>query len=196
MKHAMILAVSLLALGNAPAMAADIPVKARPVVPVAAAYTWTGCYIGGSVGGKGARTSGTVDVGPTGTGVGLGAPGSIVLPGVTSSTLTLGGQLGCNWQSSNWVFGLEGDAHWQRWSRTTTLVGAQPFPFIAGDFYDIRSRWQASARGRIGYAWDRTLFYVTGGIAAAAGTFTFAPVTQRVKIETFEIMAKLNWKFI
>ena len=25
--------------------------------------------------------------------------------------------------------------------------------------------WQASARGRIGYAFDRTLFYVTGGAA-------------------------------
>src|SRR5262245_23218910 len=30
----------------APAMAADMPVKARPAPAVAAAYNWSGCYIG------------------------------------------------------------------------------------------------------------------------------------------------------
>jgi outer membrane immunogenic protein len=77
-----------------------------------------------------------------------------------------GGQVGCNWQAagSNWVFGIEGDADWQRWSVSRTL-GPSVSPFVAGDIFDIRSDWQASARGRIGYAFDRTLFYLTGGAA-------------------------------
>ena len=253
-----------------PAAAADLPVKARPMPAVAAAYNWTGCYIGGNVGGKWVRTSGSADVGPTGTGVGLGAPGSVLFGTADTSTLIFGGQVGCNYQApgSNWVFGVEGDADWQRWSRSNILAGAQPFPFIANDAFEWRSRWQASARGRIGYAWDRWMLYVTGGaaftnltvssnyiatgvfpasissesrtvwgptvgagfeyafaqnwsfglegryawygthrfngsplatvftptIGAAGGTFTFAPTSQSVKLETFEVMAKLNFK--
>ncbi len=61
---------SILIAGALPAVAADLPVKARPMAPVAMAYNWTGCYIGGNVGGKWVRTSGSVDIGPTGTGVG------------------------------------------------------------------------------------------------------------------------------
>ena len=49
-------AASIAAFG--PATAADLPVKARPVVvPI---YNWTGCYIGLSAGGKGIATSETV----------------------------------------------------------------------------------------------------------------------------------------
>ena len=35
------------------------------------------------------------------------------------------------------------------------------------DFYETTVRWQASARGRIGYAFDRVLLYATGGAAFA-----------------------------
>ena len=76
-----------------------------------------------------------------------------------------GGQVGCNWQSGNWVFGIEGDADGQRWSSSRILGPGQVTPLIPGDVYDIRSDWQASVRGRIGYAWDRTLLYATGGVA-------------------------------
>ena len=37
--------------------------------------------------------------------------------------------------------------------------------FVTGDTFDWRSNWQGSGRGRIGYAWDRFLLYVTGGAA-------------------------------
>jgi outer membrane immunogenic protein len=256
---------SILIAGALPAFAADLPVKARPMAPVmAAAYNWTGCYIGGNVGGKWVRTSGSVDV----AAAGVGAAGSVLLPAADTSTLIFGGQVGCNYQApgSNWVFGLEGDADWHRWSRTSTLVAPVPFPFIANDVFDIRSRWQASARGRIGYAWDRLMIYATGGAAftnvtvgtnfiatgvfpatvvsdsktilgatvgggfeyaftnnfsagiegryswygsqtynagllatvlpagAAPGAFTFAPAQQTYKLDTFEVMGKLNFK--
>src|SRR6266478_7684540 len=35
---------------TAPALAADMAVKARPVAPVAYAPSWTGCYVGGGGG--------------------------------------------------------------------------------------------------------------------------------------------------
>jgi outer membrane immunogenic protein len=99
-------------------------------------------------------------------------PATVASPGViatfghdNASTVIGGGQVGCNWQTGAWVFGIEGDAQAQRWSSTRTAgVGAIP-PFVPGDVFDLRSDWQASVRGRVGYAWDRTLLYVTGGAA-------------------------------
>ena len=63
------------------------------------------------------------------------------------------------------MFGVEGDAHAQRWSSFTALGAGSPVPFVTGDQFGLRSDWQASVRGRVGYAMDRTLFYVTGGVA-------------------------------
>lgn len=273
MKRALVAGLGMVAFSAMQASAADLPLKARPMAPIVTAFNWTGCHIGGNVGGKWVRTEGSVDVGPTlaTTGAGGTAPaalgGSILVPSGDTSTLIAGGQLGCDWQApgSNWVFGIEGDVDWQRWSRTTT-VGASVFPFVAGDSFDWRSRWQGSARGRIGYAWDRVLLYVTGGAAftdltvntnyiasgifpasinsqsqtiwgptvgggfeyaftnnftagiegrytwygthtyntgllattaattAGVTTFATAPTQQTVKLNTFEVMGKLNWK--
>ena len=53
----------------------------------------------------------------------------------------------------------------RRWSSLYTLGAGQPIPFVTGDQFGLRSDWQASVRGRVGYAMDRTLFYVTGGVA-------------------------------
>jgi outer membrane immunogenic protein len=161
MKRHLVLGASLLGLAIAPAFAADLPVKARPM-PVATVYNWSGCYIGGNAGGKWASTRDDVTVGATTA----TAASTASFDRATAGTFVGGGQIGCNWQQpgSNWVFGLEGDADWQRWSTTRTLGARVPI-FVLGDTFDARSDWQASARGRIGYAFDRTLFYVTGGAA-------------------------------
>jgi outer membrane immunogenic protein len=148
------------------AAAADMPMKA-PIYKAAPVqvFTWTGCYIGGNIGGKSARTSGSIDVvaatGPGGSSPARSAP----LDRTNAGTFIGGGQIGCNWQSGNWVFGIEGDADGQRWRSSRTLGAAVASPLIPGDTFDIRSDWQASVRGRIGYAWDRTLLYATGGVA-------------------------------
>jgi outer membrane immunogenic protein len=75
-----------------------------------------------------------------------------------------GGQIGYNWQVGQWVIGLEGDIDAQDFSRSR-VVGAAIGPFVAGDAFSLESKWQASVRGRIGYAWDRVLLYATGGVA-------------------------------
>jgi outer membrane immunogenic protein len=155
-------AVSLGGLGAA--SAADMAVKARPL-PVVVAYNWTGCYIGGNLGGKWARTGDVVNI-PAATGfAGPTAASTLDLGSANSSTFIGGGQIGCNWQTGRLVVGIEGDADAQNWKRTQTLVGVLPALFIPGDTFELRSTWQASVRGRIGYAWDRTLLYATGGVA-------------------------------
>jgi outer membrane immunogenic protein len=151
-------AISLAGIGAA--SAADMAVKARPmVVPV---YSWTGCYIGVSAGGKGVGFS---DRAYTTTGAGVFAPLSLDLGRREAETWIAGGQVGCNYQSGRWVFGVEGDAHGQRWSQYDVLAGAGRIQVLDGSIFELRSSWQASARGRIGYAMDRTLFYATGGAA-------------------------------
>jgi len=108
-------AVSFAGIGAA--SAADMAVKARPLpVPV---YSWTGCYIGLSAGAKGVQTRDTVNY-P------VPAPfvsSSLDLGRLEDVTWIGGGQVGCNYQTGNWVFGIEGDAHAQKWAVSSTLVG-------------------------------------------------------------------------
>jgi outer membrane immunogenic protein len=157
LKWAVASVISLAGLGAA--SAADMAVKARPVVvPI---YNWTGCYIGLSGGGKGIGTNDVVRIPatvPT-------AASSLDLGRGESETWLAGGQVGCNYQTGNWVFGVEVDGHAQRWGTSNLIAGALPPLFVTGDLFELRSDWQASARGRVGYAMDRTLFYVSGGAA-------------------------------
>jgi outer membrane immunogenic protein len=151
-------AASIVGFGSA--SAADMAVKARPVVvPI---YNWTGCYVGLSAGGKGVATRDTVFIPATAFSPAASFDGGRL----DDATWIAGGQIGCNYQSGRWVFGIEGDAHAQRWSTgfITTGPGRLP-PFVDGDNFALHSDWQASVRGRVGYAQDRTLFYVSGGAA-------------------------------
>ena len=68
--------------------------------------------------------------------------------------------LGYNWQGagSPWVFGLEGDLNWSD-IKGSFANAACPFGC------QIKSEWLGTARGRVGYAIDRFMPYVTGGVA-------------------------------
>jgi outer membrane immunogenic protein len=156
-----LLGATALSIASVPgALAADMPVKA----PVAiAAYNWTGCHLGANVGGKWATTSGSVDIGAGTTPIAT-PPESFGLAKQTATSFIGGGQTGCDYQSGKFVYGIEGDFDGQNISVTRGVPAVVP-SFIPGDTFDVRSRWQASLRGRIGYAWDRTLLYATGGVA-------------------------------
>jgi outer membrane immunogenic protein len=157
--------VALAALVAAPAIAADMPVKARPVAPPAQ-FDWSGCYLGGHVGWKSAHTSGSVNVAPAAGPPAATGASSFPLIADDSSSVVGGGQVGCNMQSGQFVYGIEGDVGAHDWNASRIVgAGAVPVFFVPGDVFDVSSRWQASLRGRIGYAWDRTLLYATGGVA-------------------------------
>lgn len=154
------------------ALAADMPVKARPA-PAAVEYSWTSCYVGANAGWKQGRFRESVDT-PAGTAVipGLGTTPFVAdhldLGSLTRDSGVIGGQIGCRWESpEHWVFGVEGDGDWSNLHGRVTArtAGTGNSVFVPGDFFDNRARWQASLRGVVGHSWDRTLVYATGGIA-------------------------------
>ena len=158
--------LSLLAIMSAPAMAADM--RARPLPPPVLATTWTGCHIGGAVGTASGISPGYSSTAATTVGV---FPGVTVIPAGTQVSgrmymtgLTGGAYGGCDIQFGTWVVGVEGD--WmannkEGQAHATILVPGAG----AGAIWSLKERWYATARGRLGYAVDKWLFYVTGGAA-------------------------------
>ena len=128
MKRTLTLSALLMA-GAIPAMAADLPVKAPPPV-MAPLPTWTGFYAGFNGGyswGESSRELNFVTV----TGAAIIPPGGVITSGGTELEGGLfGGQIGYNWQTSNWVFGFETDIQWanQRGSRTFLCNGLACLP--------------------------------------------------------------------
>jgi outer membrane immunogenic protein len=153
------------------AMAADMPLKARPL-PVEV-FSWTGCYVGLNGGWKGGRFRESVDT----------PAGIAVIPGLTPTAFAadhidlgrlnvdsgaIGGQVGCRWQTaSQWVFGVEGDFDWTDLHGTVTqrTAGTGGSVFVPGDFFGNRARWESSVRGIVGRSFDKWLIYATGGLA-------------------------------
>src|SRR5690242_10508151 len=89
-----LLAAALFGLLSSNASAADLPRKAPAYMPPPApTYVWTGCYIGGNVGGAWSH----VDV----TDVASGGSASVGNSGVAG-----GGQVGCDYQMNEFVFGI------------------------------------------------------------------------------------------
>ena len=117
------------------------------------------------IGGKSASNSGSATTGAATVGATTVAAGTVAFARDNDSTFIGGGQVGCNYQTGAVVFGVEGDFDAQRWRDSRTLGGVVPASFVAGDSFSIRSRWEASARARLGYAWDRWMIYATGGAA-------------------------------
>jgi outer membrane immunogenic protein len=148
----------LLALAAAgPASAADLSVapiyKAPPMVPTA--YNWSGFYLGANGGGAWGTSN-------------WDSAGSF-----NPSGGVIGGTAGFNWQTGHVVLGLEGDVDWSSLhGSTTTLCPAG---------CNTNNDWLATVRGRAGYAFDRFLPYVTGGLAVGdirATTPGFAGASQ------------------
>ena len=156
------------------AFAADLPVKAPPrAMPLAPAYSWTGCYIGGNAG----YAWGTSNVSYSQTGAYLGvggnAPADIAFahalgsPSIDMNGFTGGGQIGCNYQVGSFVFGIEGDGEYVGLSGTANAAGNLPVagPAVASST-SVSSHSLFTVRPRAGFAVDRAWFYATGGFAA------------------------------
>jgi outer membrane immunogenic protein len=161
------LAIAVLAALGAlavPAFAADMALKAPPVV--APVFNWTGWYAGLNVGGSFGEARDTLNV--TG-GVPASSSTSAHLDGVIG-----GGQIGYNWLSGNTLFGLEADIQGssERSSVSDPLiipaVGCALAPCgTAGSFNDREKLpWFGTVRGRLGTLVSPTvLLFVSGGLA-------------------------------
>lgn len=123
---------------------------------VEAKPNWSGFYIGGNVGGGWANAS--ADFSTTGPVFGTADNHMTGFAG--------GAQLGYNWQTGPLVLGAETD--FQGASIDGSLSTNCPaalcgIPLSAS--YNQKMPWFGTVRGRIGYAQDSWLVYVTGGYA-------------------------------
>ena len=162
MKRITLGAVLFAAIVSGPALAADLHVKA-PVYtkapPAAPVYSWTGCYLGIEGGGVWGRSQHNAADPADAT---AGVLGFAQTGGISPTGGMIGGTVGCNYQVSNFVLGIEGDDSWTNNSGSANLIA----PFRTTDVVTTNESWVATYRGRIGYAWDRVLVYGTGGGAA------------------------------
>ena len=188
----LLLASTVLAGMTVAASAADLPRRAAPPpvftpVPV---FTWTGFYAGFNAGygfdASSSRAQTVVGV-PAGSGIFANAAGTANVPGVLAFSNSRnnegfvgGGQIGYNYQftpGSGVVVGLEADAQYvdfgaqrNRFAFATINGGGiipgtlvyNPNGLSGLDYF-------GTVRGRLGYAFDRTLVYATGGFAYGSG---------------------------
>jgi outer membrane immunogenic protein len=144
---------------SAPASAADMaarPYTKAPAPMVATIYDWSGFYIGINGGGGTSRKCWDFVTPVTGVLVGEGCHNAV--------GGTVGGQVGYRWQSTNWVFGLEGQGNWADFSGEN-ISGAT----------GLRDRSKINAfglfTGQVGYAWNNVLLYVKGGGAVVGDRY-------------------------
>jgi outer membrane immunogenic protein len=135
------------------ASAADLAARAYTKAPAiaAAAYNWSGFYVG-VMGGYGWSDDVTV--------AGVDVTGADIKGGFG------GGTIGFNYQApgSQFVFGVEADAAWADLSHSETILG------LGTGRQQINSF--GSVTGRVGIAVDTLLLYAKGGYAWANNEFS------------------------
>ena len=152
MKRILLATVAMAALGSASALAADLPqrptYKAAPVM-MAPPPTWTGCYIGGNIGGAFGDASVSGPAGGTVSTNGSGFAG--------------GGQVGCDYQfSGGWVIGFRDMFDGTSNKKSGTFATAP----LAGDVANFNNQWFDTLTARLGYAVQPNwLLYFQGGAA-------------------------------
>jgi outer membrane immunogenic protein len=161
-KILLVSAVFFAAVGGA--QAADMPVKAPVYV---APFTWTGVYLGINAGYGTSQSTGTeYCTSATGLVAGPGCYNSMP-SALTQSGGFVGGQIGANYQTGLFVWGVESDI---QVSHINDSTGAVALPTVLGApgatlLRSANLDWFGTVRGRLGLAiWDRTLIYGTGGL--------------------------------
>jgi len=124
--------------------------------PAAGPWQWAGLYAGLNIG--------------DGAGVASQSDANFDRGSYDVSGAIAGGTVGYNWQRDNVLYGVEGDLDYS-WIKGSTS-GSGNGNFCSGSLLDAncdtRLRWLGTARVRLGYAWDRLLPYVTGGLAVGS----------------------------
>jgi outer membrane immunogenic protein len=131
-----------LATATTAASAADLGRRHMPTKAPAyeAYYNWSGFYAGINGGGAFGNSDLSNALGSTSYDVNGGLAG---------------GTIGYNWQVGRVVYGLEADGDWSGLKGSTTNAACVSC--------ETSNPWLATARGRIGYAFNRVLPYVTAG---------------------------------
>ena len=151
MNRVLLGSIAAMALFATSAFAADLPVRKAPApLPVVAPTTWSGCYVGGNLGG------------PFGSASISGVAGTVSADG---SGFAGGGQVGCDYQfTSGWVVGFRNMFDGTSNNRSGTLATGP----LAGDVVNFNNQWFDLLTARVGYSWTPAwLVYFQGGGAWA-----------------------------
>jgi outer membrane immunogenic protein len=148
MNKFLLLATALMVTIAGPARAADMAVKAPLVKAPPPAFSWTGCYLGAN--GGGAWTQTTMTHVPDGADYGK----------ENTQGFFGGGQVGCDYQTGIWVFGVKGQASFGDSTDTHDVIANPALQLISHN--NINAIYTAT--GRIGVTpFPTALLYVQGG---------------------------------
>ncbi len=158
MKRSVLCIVALAAITAAPVVAADMPVKARPMA-VDPVYDWSGFYIGGGTGGVWTTAHRFMPDLPL-----VGVPPTLFT--AHSNDWIYNVHAGVQGQWGRWVIGLEGAYNGSQKNMRANVSVSPPEPFttLSATFLvtDL-----VTIGPRVGYTWDRLMAYGTGGYAGA-----------------------------
>jgi outer membrane immunogenic protein len=155
----LIAALGLLSLSSAGAMAADLAYKAPPP-PAPPPPSWTGFYIGINGGASWATSESNINL------AGLGAAATLPLTSHGLNGFLGGGQIGYNYQSGNFLVGVEGDGDWSNIKGTT--------PCLTTFSCSANMQWTADATVRAGVLpMQNVLVYVKGGASWTSVKYNF-----------------------
>jgi outer membrane immunogenic protein len=163
------------------ASAADLPRKAPAYVPPPApVLSWTGWNVGLNAGATWFNNN-NINIVSAGVFNPAGFNPDIMNQGAAGATANLsngnkvgfigGGQIGYNWQFTNWVAGIEADIQGISQSggnvtATTSVLANNGVPIITTLDASKKVDWLGTVRGRLGVlAWPTMLIYATGGLA-------------------------------
>ena len=139
------LTVAAMTAATGTALAADLPRGNAPYYPPAVSfYNWSGFYAGLNLGYQWGHVTNT-NIDPSG--------------------IAGGGQLGYNWQTGQFVFGVEADIQ----------ASAADDTFAP---YKFSNPWFGTLRGRAGFAMNNILLYGTGGLAYGDTKVQFAGLSE------------------
>ncbi len=158
---------------SAAAFAADLPRREAALAPApiyaAPIFTWTGFYVGLNAGVAFGGDNGNLNLVSTNTGY-LNSYntfyGALGRNNDNNTAFTGGVQAGYNWQFGAFVLGIETDINYRGHSNNDSFsfpITGTPYSFAFTG--DEGGNWFGTFRPRIGYAMDRSLLYITGGLA-------------------------------
>lgn len=154
----LVLGTFLGAITVVPALAADMPVKARPLAPTV--YDWTGVYIGANVGVAWDRMRALDVTQPSGGFFTDLVPAGTEGFDFNKAGIAGGAQLGAQKQWGRFVLGLEATYTAADLEQTIT----SPY-FPASDTETGKVQHIVTGVARVGYAFDRMMVYAKGGYA-------------------------------
>lgn len=173
MKRQLLIAAAVAATSIGSVYAADLPARGPAPAPIfVQGFSWTGFYVGANIGYGWGQSKTRTALDPTSSWA-VEAPAfrtgwAALSNGTTNPSGVLGGiQAGYNYQMNSIVLGLEADINLSGMKGNSTTFGAPtpPGPPTYTWMRSAKNDWFLTLRPRIGVTFDRTLVYVTGGLA-------------------------------